>query len=197
MSYLRVNPLDYSFPEPCQPVITSAQVLCNTTEVQISWDQASGVENYLVTATGGLGYVTIHNTSQTLLSAALLCGQNYSVTVQGQGSECDSLPSSPAFFKTGMIPSLTLRHTFRFFSTCIYGFTFASTLFPQLRVSPVMSLPTYNVRPTWAQSAGDRAMVPNLTLPRQPGSTAAPTGVSPTPPPALGKSCTVEMSTLL
>ncbi|KAG7214695.1 hypothetical protein INR49_010587 [Caranx melampygus] len=40
------------------------------------------------------------NTTQTLLSATLPCGQDYNVTVQGQGSECDSLHSSAAFFKT-------------------------------------------------------------------------------------------------
>ncbi|XP_069562364.1 fibronectin type III domain-containing protein 7-like [Brachyistius frenatus] len=86
--------------EPCQPVIVSAQAPCQSEEVQISWHQASGVVNYLVTATGSLGYVKIHNTTRTLLSATLPCGQDYNVTVQGQGSECDSIPSSPAFFKT-------------------------------------------------------------------------------------------------
>nr|XP_046264816.1 mucin-4-like [Scatophagus argus] len=86
--------------EPCQPVIVSAQALCNSTEVHISWHQASGVVNYIIAARGSLGHVEMHNTTQTLLSAALPCGQVYNVTVQGQGSECDSLPSSPAFFTT-------------------------------------------------------------------------------------------------
>ncbi|XP_018532382.1 mucin-4 isoform X2 [Lates calcarifer] len=86
--------------EPCQPVIVSVQALCQSKEVQISWHQASGVVNYLVAATGSLGYVENYNTTQTLLSATLPCGQDYNVTVQGQGSECDSIPSGPAFFKT-------------------------------------------------------------------------------------------------
>ncbi|XP_071348392.1 LOW QUALITY PROTEIN: pneumococcal serine-rich repeat protein-like [Trachinotus anak] len=86
--------------EPCQPVIVSAQALCQSEEVQISWHQASGVVNYLVTATGSLGYVEIYNTTQTLLSATLPCGQDYNVTVQGLGSECVSNRSRPAFFKT-------------------------------------------------------------------------------------------------
>uniref|UniRef100_A0A3B4UWS1 Fibronectin type-III domain-containing protein n=1 Tax=Seriola dumerili TaxID=41447 RepID=A0A3B4UWS1_SERDU len=86
--------------EPCQPVIVFAQALCQSEEVQITWHQASGVMNYLVTATGSLGYMRIYNTNQTLLSATLPCGQDYNVTVQGQGSECDSNHSSPAFFKT-------------------------------------------------------------------------------------------------
>uniref|UniRef100_A0A3B5BI78 Fibronectin type-III domain-containing protein n=1 Tax=Stegastes partitus TaxID=144197 RepID=A0A3B5BI78_9TELE len=67
---------------PCQPVIVSAQAVCQSDEVQISWNQANDVLSYLVTATGSLGYVEIHNTTQTLLSATLPCGQNYSVTVQ-------------------------------------------------------------------------------------------------------------------
>ncbi|XP_033507400.2 uncharacterized protein LOC117272533 [Epinephelus lanceolatus] len=86
--------------EPCQPVIVSAQALCQSEQVQISWHQANGVVNYLVTATGSLGYVETHNTTQTLLTAALPCGQDYNVTVQGEGDECNSVPSSPAFFKT-------------------------------------------------------------------------------------------------
>ncbi|XP_037642392.1 tenascin-N-like [Sebastes umbrosus] len=86
--------------EPCQPVNVSAQALCQSEDVQISWHQASGVVKYLVTANGSLGYVEIHNTTQTNLTTALPCGQHYNVTVQGRGSKCDSIPSSPAFFKT-------------------------------------------------------------------------------------------------
>lgn len=105
--------------EPCQPVIVSAQALCQSEEVQISWHQASGVGNYIVTATGSLGYVEIHNTTQTLLSAALPCGQHYNVTVQGQGSECDSIPSSPAFFKTSTIQCLSHTVSVRVHSVCM------------------------------------------------------------------------------
>ncbi|XP_074545118.1 uncharacterized protein LOC141804545 [Halichoeres trimaculatus] len=87
--------------EPCQPVIKTAQASCQSEDVQISWHRAPGVENYLITATGSLGYVESHNTTQTFLPAALPCGQVYNITVQGRGSECDSIPSSPAFVKTG------------------------------------------------------------------------------------------------
>ncbi|CAJ1072098.1 unnamed protein product%2C partial [Xyrichtys novacula] len=87
--------------EPCSPVIMSAQALCQSEEVQMSWHQARGVENYLITATGSLGYVDIHNTTQTLLSLSLPCGQEYNITVRGRGSRCDSAPSSPALVKTG------------------------------------------------------------------------------------------------
>lgn len=73
---------------------------CQTEELQLSWNPASGVVFYLITATGSLGYVGNYNTTQTSLTAALPCGQNYSVVVRGQGSECDSDPSSPAFVKT-------------------------------------------------------------------------------------------------
>lgn len=111
------NHLNYTSSEPCQPVIVSARTFCNTTEVQISWHQASGVVNYLVTATGSLGYVTIHNTTQTLLPAAFPCGQEYNVTVQGEGRQCDSIPSSPAFFRTSTITYLYNKshmfHSFR------------------------------------------------------------------------------------
>ncbi|XP_054624499.1 uncharacterized protein LOC129177418 [Dunckerocampus dactyliophorus] len=86
--------------DPCQPVMVSAQVVCQSEGVQLSWHPASGVVHYLITATGSLGYVENYNTTQTDLTAVLPCGQNYSVIVQGQGSKCNSLPSSPAFFKT-------------------------------------------------------------------------------------------------
>ncbi|KAK5888908.1 hypothetical protein CesoFtcFv8_014958 [Champsocephalus esox] len=90
--------------EPCQPVIVSAQMLCQSEQVQISWYQASGVVNYLVTTTGSLGYVKIHNATQSIPAATLPCGQDYNVTVRAQGSDCDSIPSSPAFFKTAPCP---------------------------------------------------------------------------------------------
>ncbi|KAM3604918.1 uncharacterized protein V6R79_017981 [Siganus canaliculatus] len=86
--------------EPCQPVIVSAQASCHSADVQISWLQASGVVDYLITARGSLGYVENHNTTETSLSTALPCGQVYNVTIQGRGSECDSIPSSAATFKT-------------------------------------------------------------------------------------------------
>lgn len=97
------------FSEPCQPVIVSAQTVCNTTEVQISWHQARGVVSYMVAASGSLGYTSVHNTTQTLLLAAVPCGQEYNVTVQGRGNQCVSLPSSPAFFKSGNDIN-TLKH---------------------------------------------------------------------------------------
>ncbi|KAM9719839.1 uncharacterized protein fndc7rs1 [Menidia menidia] len=87
--------------EPCQPVITSTQMLCQSEEVQVSWHQERGAVSYLVTAKGSLGHVETHNTSQTSLAAPLPCGQYYNVTVRGLGSVCDSIPSSPAFLKTG------------------------------------------------------------------------------------------------
>lgn len=97
--------------EPCQPVIVSAQMLCQSEQVQISWYQASGVVNYLVTTTGSLGYVKIHNATQSIPAATLPCGQDYNVTVRAQGSDCDSIPSSPAFFKTGIIQYLRQQFT--------------------------------------------------------------------------------------
>ncbi|XP_041848242.1 uncharacterized protein LOC121644412 [Melanotaenia boesemani] len=87
--------------EPCQPVNVSAEGFCQGEKVQISWHQAGGAVNYLVTAAGNLGYMETLNTTQTLLSATLPCGQHYNITVQGQGSECDSIPSNPAFIQTG------------------------------------------------------------------------------------------------
>ncbi|TNN67818.1 Fibronectin type III domain-containing protein 7 [Liparis tanakae] len=86
--------------EPCQPVLVSAQALCQSDGVQISWHQADGAVNYVVTASGSLGHLEVHNTTQTRLSAALPCGQLYNVTVRGRGSQCDSSPSSPASFRT-------------------------------------------------------------------------------------------------
>lgn len=120
--------------EPCQPVNVSARAFCQSEEVQISWHQASGVVKYLVTANGSLGYVEIHNTTQTNLTTALPCGQHYNVTVQGRGSKCDSIPSSPAFFKTSRI--LFLQHTTCVTHLCIFELT--TFLSPQVHVSPTM-----------------------------------------------------------
>uniref|UniRef100_A0A3B3DY87 Fibronectin type-III domain-containing protein n=1 Tax=Oryzias melastigma TaxID=30732 RepID=A0A3B3DY87_ORYME len=86
---------------PCQPVIASVQAPCQSDEVQISWNNTDGAVNYLVRTAGNRGYMKTHNTTQSFLSATLPCGQEFNVTVQGQGSVCDSTPSSPAFFKTG------------------------------------------------------------------------------------------------
>ncbi|XP_019712180.1 receptor-type tyrosine-protein phosphatase beta-like [Hippocampus comes] len=97
--------------EPCQPVIVMARSPCQTEELQVSWNPARGVVFYLITTTGSLGYVRNYNTTQTSLTAALPCGQNYSVIVQGQGSECNSDPSSPAFVKTSpCIPRDVMTH---------------------------------------------------------------------------------------
>lgn len=84
-------------------MIVSAQALCNTSEVQISWHQAADVDDYLVMATGSLGHMSSHNTSQGVLSAQFPCGQDYNVTVQARGYDCDSIPSRPASFRTGTI----------------------------------------------------------------------------------------------
>ncbi|XP_030607408.1 fibronectin type III domain-containing protein 7-like [Archocentrus centrarchus] len=86
--------------EPCPPVSVSAEVLCESEEVKISWLQASAAENFLVTVRGSLGYVKTFNTTKTLLNVSLPCGQDFNVTVQEQGSTCHSIPSSPALFKT-------------------------------------------------------------------------------------------------
>lgn len=105
--YLSQLTSELVFSEPCQPAIASAQTVCNNTEVQISWNQARGVVNYTVAAAGNLGYASIHNTTQNLVIAAFPCGQEYNVTVQGWGGQCGSLPSSPAFFRSGTILKLT------------------------------------------------------------------------------------------
>lgn len=86
--------------DPCQPVNVSAVALCQSDSVHISWNQTSNAVNYTLTVTGNLGYVNMYNTSQTLLSAALPCGQDYNATLQAQGSKCYSLPSSAVYFTT-------------------------------------------------------------------------------------------------
>lgn len=90
----------------------SAQALCQNDSVQISWHQASGVVNYLITVTGSLGHVDVYNTTQSLLSATVPCGQDYNVTVQAQGSKCSSIPSSPAYFETSRLLYFTPQYTF-------------------------------------------------------------------------------------
>lgn len=182
------------FSEPCQPVIASAQAVCNTSEAQISWHPAPGLVNYTVVVAGNLGYASIHNTSQNLLLAAFPCGQVYNVTVQGRGAQCDSLPSTAAFFKAGTISKLISEIKNKHWSS---GCTLNCALIPQLLVFPVTSRLMYSVSLIGGQSAGGPVMVPNLTLPWQQAMTDIGTCVSPTPPPALGVTCTVEKNTLL
>ncbi|XP_014840249.1 PREDICTED: uncharacterized protein LOC106916456 [Poecilia mexicana] len=87
--------------EPCQPVNVSAQTLCESDEVQLSWDQTGSPAQYSVTARGSLGFTGVYNTTHRFLSAALPCGQHYNLTVRARSSDCDSMNSSPFFFKTG------------------------------------------------------------------------------------------------
>lgn len=101
----------------------------------MSWQDASGVETYVVTATGSLGFVELYTTNLTVLSAPLPCGQNYTVTVQGRGSRCDSAPSRPSFLHTGTMLDLSpLRSMYMtlscFLTVCVH-------VPPQPRASPV------------------------------------------------------------
>uniref|UniRef100_A0A3Q2W6E4 Fibronectin type-III domain-containing protein n=1 Tax=Haplochromis burtoni TaxID=8153 RepID=A0A3Q2W6E4_HAPBU len=86
--------------QPCPPTNVSAEVLCESDEVKISWQEASGAESFLVTVSGSDGFVKTYSTNQALLRASLPCGQDFNVTVRGQGSMCNGIPSSPTFFKT-------------------------------------------------------------------------------------------------
>ncbi|XP_015242186.1 PREDICTED: uncharacterized protein LOC107092315 [Cyprinodon variegatus] len=87
--------------EPCQPVNVSAQTLCESEEVQLSWDHTGSPDNFSVIMMGSLGYMEVFNTTQTFYSAPVSCGQSYNLTVRARGSHCDSMPSNPVFFKTG------------------------------------------------------------------------------------------------
>ncbi|XP_054888996.1 serine-rich adhesin for platelets-like [Poeciliopsis prolifica] len=87
--------------EPCQPVNVSAQMLCESDEVRLSWDQPGSPAQYSVTAKGSLGFTGAYNTTHRLLSATLPCGQHYNLTVQAQSSDCDGMPSRPFYFRTG------------------------------------------------------------------------------------------------
>lgn len=128
-------------------MIVSAQTVCNTTEVQISWHQVRGVVSYEVAVSGNLGYASIRNTTQTLLLAALPCGQDYNVSVQGQGSRCDGLPSRPVFFKSGMILKLILDQD------CLQG----AYLYLSVSLSSAPCIPG-NVT-TYVQCESDRGSV--------------------------------------
>lgn len=184
-----------SFPGPCQPKIPSVQVPCQSDEVQISWNQTDGAVNYLVRTAGNRGYVKTHNLTQSFLHAPLPCGQEFNVTVQGQGSMCDSIPSSPAFFKTGSY-SFPLLITFHWVD--IFVSTFCVLIISsQAHASPQMWQPKCSASLIRALSAGRKAMVLNPMLPWQLVSMVTPTSVSPIPPPAPGTTCTVGRSTLL
>lgn len=118
------------FTEPCPPTNVSAEVLCESDEMKISWQEASGAESFLVTVSGSDGLVKIYSTNQTLLRASLPCGQDFNVTVRGQGSMCNGIPSSPTFFKTGGTFSTSYANYFNVYVlTVLFSFLGHSSMY--------------------------------------------------------------------
>lgn len=116
------------FTEPCPPTNVSAEVLCESDEMKISWQEASGAESFLVTVSGSDGFMKIYSTNQTLLRASLPCGQDFNVTVRGQDSMCNGIPSSPTFFKTGGTFSTSYANYFNVYVlTVLFCFPFWDT----------------------------------------------------------------------
>ncbi|KAL0966456.1 hypothetical protein UPYG_G00295510 [Umbra pygmaea] len=85
---------------PCQPVMVTSHVLCNSTQVLVSWLPASGAALYIVTVTGNLGYAEAFNTTNTSMTALMPCGQTYNVTLLGHDLSFGSPPSIPVSFTT-------------------------------------------------------------------------------------------------
>lgn len=153
------------FTEPCPPTNVSAEVLCESDEVKISWQEASGAESFLVTVSGSDGFVKTYNTNQTLLRASLPCGQDFNVTVQGQGSMCNGIPSSPTFFKTGGTFSTSYANYFNFILTFMFWLFWFFFLFgTQFHVYQGVWQLTQSVGLTWAPSAGSQLMELKHTL---------------------------------
>lgn len=89
-------------PGPCQPTGLLVHGSCYNQTVVLVWSVAKGALVYEVTATGDLGYVTSVQTNKTTVQTELLCGQLFTFTVKAQDNTCDSAPSLPTSFKTGL-----------------------------------------------------------------------------------------------
>lgn len=88
--------------EPCQPAQLTVTGSCDNNTVHLNWNNSRGASRYTVLITSNLGYTESLQTSVPMLTVDLLCGQTYTFKTVGENDICDSLPSTPANFRTGM-----------------------------------------------------------------------------------------------
>ncbi|XP_056304665.1 uncharacterized protein LOC130216807 [Danio aesculapii] len=90
----------YITTEPCQPAQLTATGSCDNNTVHLNWNISRGASRYTVLITSNLGYTESLQTSVPMLTVDLLCGQTYTFKTVGENDICDSLPSTPANFRT-------------------------------------------------------------------------------------------------
>ncbi|XP_077060714.1 uncharacterized protein fndc7b [Siphateles boraxobius] len=86
--------------EPCQPTQLTVSGSCDNNTVHLNWNHSRGALSYSVFIVSNLGYADSFQTSESMLTAELLCGQTYTFTAVGQNDICDSIPSIPAHLTT-------------------------------------------------------------------------------------------------
>ncbi|XP_067303573.1 fibronectin [Pseudorasbora parva] len=86
--------------EPCQPTQVTVSGSCDNNTVLLNWNHSRGALSYTVLITSNLRYADSFQTSETMLTVELLCGQTYTFTTVGENDVCDSIPSAPAHFTT-------------------------------------------------------------------------------------------------
>ncbi|KAM8884839.1 fibronectin type III domain-containing protein 7 [Synchiropus picturatus] len=80
---------------PCVPQQVEAQVDCESGALAVSWEPSRGAWQYTAVAQGNGGYASTCNSSQTsCLFSDLLCGLNYTITVNAADGSCSTTGSS-------------------------------------------------------------------------------------------------------
>ncbi|XP_041941446.1 uncharacterized protein LOC121704923 [Alosa sapidissima] len=94
---------------PCAPVNISAERLCESDGLFVSWSPSPVAQSYQLTATAGDGDVRSCNTSQSNCTLTdLHCGQAYSLALSASHENCSSQPSPPVTFSTVPCPPESL-----------------------------------------------------------------------------------------
>nr|XP_019965387.1 PREDICTED: uncharacterized protein LOC109644441 [Paralichthys olivaceus] len=86
---------------PCVPQQVEARVVCESGGVAVSWEPSKGASSYTAVAQGNGGYEsTCNSNGTTCLFSDLLCGLNYSISVNASDETCSSARSSDVEINT-------------------------------------------------------------------------------------------------
>ncbi|XP_055077523.1 fibronectin type III domain-containing protein 7-like [Periophthalmus magnuspinnatus] len=89
---------------PCVPQLKEVDIDCLTNSVWVTWTEANGAEDYVITATNSAGVQTFE-CNATLDNMCMLphlaCSMNFTFTVQAQDYQCSSAHSNAVMAETG------------------------------------------------------------------------------------------------